>query len=180
MGRREVLRDHRRSSQNIHVGKVSIFKRAASWCIYYRENGKPRRIRIGPDREEAERRAAEVNAQLAHGVPSTYGFERITVEELVRLWLEHHELVLRSSVATVKRYGAAVAHLQTFVQQLQPGLLADGLTPRTAESFVKYLRRTEVSPNGHRNSRKRVLRDKGLIFILGTCRALFNYAARQR
>lgn len=63
-----VLRDRRGSPRNIHVGQVSVFRRAASWCIYYRENGKPRKFRIGPDRREAEQRAAEINAQLAHGL----------------------------------------------------------------------------------------------------------------
>jgi len=178
--RRDVAWDHRRSRKNIHVGKVSVFFRGASWHIYYREDGKARRVRIGPDRKEAEKRAAEVNAQLAHAIPSAYGFERATVEELVRLWLEHHELVLRSSVATVRRYRSALEHLLRFVRERRPGLTADALNPRTAESFVKYLRRTPVSPNGHPKTKKRPLRDKGVVFVLGTCRSLFNYAARQR
>ena len=50
--------DRRKSRRNIHVGEVSVFFRGASWHIYYRENGKIRRIRIGHDRKEAERRAA--------------------------------------------------------------------------------------------------------------------------
>ncbi|MHC4251766.1 MAG: hypothetical protein ACYS9X_21815, partial [Planctomycetota bacterium] len=63
MGRSaHVSWDRRKSRRNIHVGKVSVFFRGASWHIYYRENGKARRIRIGPDRKEAENRAAEVNA----------------------------------------------------------------------------------------------------------------------
>lgn len=178
--RRDVAWDHRRSRKYIHVGKVSVFLRGASWHIYYREDGKARRIRIGPDRKEAEKRAAKVNAELAHEIPSAFGFERVTVEELVGLWLEHHELVLRSSVATVRRYRAALDHLLRFVHERRPGLTADALNPRTAESFVKYLRRTAVSPNGHPKTKKRLLRDKGVVFVLGACRSLFNYAARQR
>ena len=137
-------------------------------------------MRIGPDRKEAERRAAEINAQLAHGVPSSFGFERVRVEELRRLWLEHHEMVLRSSVATVNRYRAATEHLVRFIREKHPSLTADAFTPRIAEAMVKYLRQTEVTPNGHEQAKKRLLRDKGLIFILGTCRSLFNYAAKQR
>ncbi len=177
---REVAWDHRRSRKNIHVGKVSVFFRGASWHIYYREDGKARRIRIGPDRKEAEKRAAEVNAQLAHGIPSAYGFERVTVGELVKLWIEHHELVLRSSVATVRRYRSAVEHLLRFVRQNHPRLTADAFNPAIAESFVKFLRRSKVSPNGHAKTKKRPLRDKGVVFVLGACRSLFNYAARQR
>ena len=62
-----ILRDHRRSQKYIHVGKVTVYPRGASWHIYFRENGTLRRIRIGPDSKDAERRATEVNAQLAHG-----------------------------------------------------------------------------------------------------------------
>ena len=80
-----VLADRRRSARFVHVGHVSVYPRAASWWIYYRENGKVVRVRIGPDRKEAERRAAEINAQLAHGVPSSFGFERVRVEGLRRL-----------------------------------------------------------------------------------------------
>ncbi|MHC4248167.1 MAG: tyrosine-type recombinase/integrase [Planctomycetota bacterium] len=178
--RRDVAWDRRRSRKNIHVGKVSVFFRGASWHIYYREDGKARRVRIGPDRKAAEKRAAEVNAELSHEVPSAFGFERVTVEELVRMWLEHHELVLRSSVATVRRYRSALEHLLGFVRERRPGLTVDALNPRTAESFVKRLRRTPVSPNGHPKTKKRPLRDKGVVFVLGTCRSLFNYAARQR
>lgn len=137
-----ILRDCRRSKKYIHVGKVTVYPRAASWHIYCRENGTPRRIRIGPDRKAAERRAAEVNAQLAHGTPSCYGFERISVEEVVCLWLEHHELVLRSSVATVRRYRAAIDHLLRFAREKHPGLTADLISPQTAQSFVKHLRST--------------------------------------
>ncbi len=175
-----VLRDRRGSPRNIHIGKVSVFRRAASWLLYYRENGTPRKIRIGPDRREAERRAAEVNAQLAHGLPSTFSYERISVEDLVRLWLENHDLVLRSSVATVSRYRAATDHFLRFAQANHIGLMADCVTPRIAESFVKHLRSLMVSPNGHTKTPRRKLRDKGLIYILGVCRSLFNYAARQR
>jgi len=178
--RRDVAWDHRRSRKNIHVGKVSVFFRGASWHIYYREDGKARRVRIGPDRKEAEKRAAEVNAELEYEIPSAFGFEHVTVVELVGLWLEHHDLVLRSSVATVRRYRAALEHLLRFVRERRPGLTADALNPRTAESFVKYLRRTPVSPNGHHKTKKRPLRDKGVVFVLGACRSLFNYAARQR
>ncbi len=175
-----VLRDRRRSTRHVHVGKVTVFHRGASWYIYYRESGKAKRIRIGPDKAEAERRAAEVNAQLAHGVPSTYGFVRISVADLRQRWLDHHDLVLRSSVATVCRYRAATEHLLTFLAAEHPQIRADCLTPGIAEDFVKYLRGSEVGVNGHVKARKRRMRDKGVVFILSTCRSMLNYAARQR
>jgi integrase len=37
-----------------------------------------------------------------------------------------------------------------------------------------------VSPNGHPNTAKRNLLDKGVQFVLECCRAMFNYAAKRR
>jgi integrase len=42
------------------------------------------------------------------------------------------------------------------------------------------LRTLCISPNGHANTAKRLLMDKGLRYILECCRTLFNYAAKQR
>ena len=175
-----VLVDHRRSRRHIHIGRVTVFRRGAAWCLYFRERGKPRRFRVGPERKLAEQKAAEINAHLAHGLPSAFEFQRTSVEELAGAWLEHHEFVARSSVATVKRYRVAVEYLLRFVRQTRPGMMADEVTPPVTEEFVKYLRRVEVAPNGHPNAAKRNLRDKGVVFILGVCRSLFSFAARQR
>ena len=98
-----VIRDRRRSTKYIHVGQVTVYPRGAYWHLYYRENGRARRVRVGPDRKVAEQRAAEVNAQLAHGLPSAFGFARVSVLELRRLWIEHHEMLPGSPAATVCR-----------------------------------------------------------------------------
>jgi len=169
-----------RSRSRFRVGKVTVYQRGRSWHVYYRENGATRRVKIGEDRTEAERHAAEVNAQLANGLRSSFGFERIRVEELVPRWLERHEFVMRSSMATIKRYRSAIAHFLRFVRKHHPGLAADRLTNSIAEDFVKHLRMTKISPNGHPKATKRLLRDKGIINVLRTCRALMNYAAKQR
>src|SRR5262249_53591394 len=49
-----------------------------------------------------------------------------------------------------------------------------------AAEFVRHLRQLQVSPNGHANTARRPLMDKGLRYVLECCRALFNYAARHR
>jgi integrase len=175
-----MLRDARRERRYLHVGRVTVYPRGASWHLYYREGGKVVRVRIGPDRDEAERRAAEVNGQLANGAPSVFGFEKVTVEDLRKLWLEHHDLVLRSSPATMKRYRTASAHLVKFLRERHPGVTADAFTPRIAEELVKYLRQTAVALNGHSSKRQRRLMDKGVVYILCTCRSLFNYAKKRR
>lgn len=48
------------------------------------------------------------------------------------------------------------------------------------DAFAAYLRKIEVAPNGHKNAKKRRLRDKGVCFILETCRATYNFAVKRR
>ena len=43
------------------VGRVSYYWHHGSWQIYYRDQGRPVRQRIGRDEHEAARAAAEVN-----------------------------------------------------------------------------------------------------------------------
>jgi len=107
-------------------------------------------------------------------------FEPVSVPERRRRWLDHHEHVLRSSVATIRRYRAATDHLVRFVENGRAVKSADGVALSTAEQFARYLRRIKTSPNGHPNTATRTLRDKGVLFILETCRAMFNYAAKHR
>src|SRR5262249_38283799 len=48
------------------------------------------------------------------------------------------------------------------------------------ERFLAYLRGLVVSPNGHAHSRRRPIRDKGIRFILETCRSLCAFGLRRR
>ena len=121
-------RDGRWTPGYIHIGRVTVYPRGRSWYLYYREGGVERRVRIGRDRREAECHAAEVNAQLVCGIRSTFQFERIGIRELVRKWLEHHELVKRSSMRTIDRYRTAIAHLVRFAHDRWPSLTIDTLT----------------------------------------------------
>ena len=163
----------------IRIGAVSVYKHRASWWLYYREGSVPRRQRIGPSLDEAKIAGAEVNAQLATGRRTAFSFEPITVDDLVARWLNHHEHVLRSSVATVRRYRTAVEHLRRYCRR--EGRQSPYAHEVDAEAFVQHLRRLQVSPNGHPHTPKRRLRDnKGLKFVLGACRSMFHYAAKGR
>ena len=85
---------------------------------------------------------------------------------------------MRSSLATISRYRAATQHLEDFcIQQLGPAKQAHQLD---GEQFLRYLRTLRVAPNGHPHTPRRALRDKGIRFILETCRALFGFAAKKR
>jgi integrase len=134
---------------------------------------------VGQDKEAARQLAAQVNAQLEIGAPGAMSFEAIAIPELRRRWLEHHEMVLRSSVRTIQRYRTATDHLLRFLEH-RPLRHASQFHPGHAEDFVRHLRIIKVSPNGHSNSVTRPLMDKGLRFVLECCRTLFNYAARRR
>jgi integrase len=131
---------------------------------------------VGNDFSEAKIAAAEVNAQLAAGRRSMFSFEPVTVEELRRRWLQHHEHVLKSSAATLNRYRTASEHLLAFCR-LHPTQQADQLD---VPALVEYLRTVLVAPNGHPHTKKRRLADKGVKFILGACRSMYAFAGRQR
>jgi integrase len=164
-------------SRRKRIGRVSVYAHHGTWWIYYREAGQAVRKKIGADKGEAERVAAQVNAQLAQGAPSLLSFTPIGVPELRRQFLEHHELARGSTLATVNRYRAATQHLEKFVSQFPKPPQAHEVKP---DRFAAYLRTLEVAPNGHANCAKRRLRGKGVQFILETTRSLYHFAGKCR
>jgi len=156
---------------------VSVYQHHAAWWLYYRELGRPVRRRIGLDRATAERVAAEVNAQLATASPTMFAFSPVCIAELQQSFLAQHEHVLRSSVATIARYRTASQHLIDFAATLKTTVKAHEIS---AMAFVAFLRSRAVSPNGHSNTAKRQLRDKGVQFIIEVCRSMYGFAQRQR
>ena len=85
------------------VGRVSVYQRGTQYWIYYR-NGVQVRKPVGANRNDAIALAAKINAQLAEGAPTVLAFQPIDVRDLIETWLDHHEHVRRSSLATVRRY----------------------------------------------------------------------------
>lgn len=169
-----------RKNGSFRVGRVTVYARGRVWYLCYWQEGRRYRPRVGSDRSAARKLAAQINAQLENEAPVVLGFEPIAIEDLRGRWLEHHENVLRSSIATIRRYRAASEHLVNFVQNGAGIKLTSHFGPRHAEDFIVHLRHVRVAPNGHPHSAKRGLRDKGVKFIAEVCRALFNYAAKRR
>jgi integrase len=169
-----------KKSDSFRVGKVQAYLRGQVWYLCYHEQGTRHRPRVGPDRTAARQLAAQINAQLEVGAPALLSFEPVTIPQLRERWLEHHEQVLRSSVQTIHRYRTATDHLLRFVAEARPVKHASQFRTSHSEEFVCYLRALHVSPNGHRNTPKRPLLDKGVRYVLECCRALFNYAAKRR
>jgi integrase len=166
-------------ASSFRVGKVSGYRRGQVWYLCYHENGRRRRPRVGPDKAAARQLAAQINGQLETGAPAALSFEPVTLPELRTRWLDHHEQVLRSSVQSIHRYRTATEHLFRFLTTT-PLKMAAQFQTRHAEAFVRYLRTVSVSPNGHPNTPKRPLLDKGVHFVLECCRAMFNFAAKGR
>jgi integrase len=162
------------------VGDVCCYLRGRVWYMRYHENGRRRQVRAGKDRDAVRRLASEINTQLEFGNAATTSFEPISITDLRDRWLEHHEHVLRSSVATIKRYRTATRHLIGFIENGAAPKRASNFSSVHAEQFVHYLRKLKVSPNGHANAKRRTLRDAGLKYILEVCRSLFNFAVKRR
>ena len=169
-----------RPKRSFRVGRVRGYLRGDVWYLCYHENGVRRRPRVGPDFEQARTLAAQTNGQLETGACPVLSFQPLSVHDLRQRWLDHHEHVLRSSVATIRRYRAATAHLLNFMDGGDSARLASRFSPVDAQEFVKHLRTVEVAANGRRGCAKRRLMDKGVRYILESCRAMFGYAARQR
>jgi integrase len=158
------------------IGQVSYFPHHGSWWVYYRDRqqgAKPIRKSVSKTESEARIIAAQLNAQLAASAPTLFSYTPITIQELQRRFIDYHDFVLRSSLATVSRYRAATRHLVNFNGTAAANEL-------DVEAFVRYLRSLLVAPNGHVNSRRRNLRDKGVQYILETCRSMYAYAAKKR
>jgi len=166
-----------RPSPRFRVGKVSVYLHHGTWWAYYRDSGAQVRRKIAATRSDAEQVAAQVNAQLAAGEPTLLAFTPIGVPELRQQFIDYHEHVLKSSMRTVSRYRAATQHLESFVNQNTRVPLVHQVRP---DAFATYLRKIEVAPNGHKNTTKRRLRDKGIQFILETCRSMYNFAVKRR
>jgi integrase len=166
--------------RSFRIGKVQAYLRGKVWYLCYHQHGHRHRPRVGRDQQAARQLAAQINAQLELAVPAALSFVSISIPALRERWLEYHEQVLQSSPHTIARYRTATAHLVRFLESNPVGGYVSHFRSSHAEDFVHYLRCLEVAPNGHAHAAKRPLMDKGIRYVLETCRALFNYAARRR
>jgi integrase len=167
----------RSPSPRFRIGKVSVYLHHGAWWVYYRENGRPVRSKVADKQDDAQRVASQINAQLTSGSPTLLSFEPISVADLRQQFLDYHEHILNSSLGTVSRYRTATQHLENFVAQLPKPPRLHEVRP---DAFAVYLRKLEVAPNGHQHSAKRKLRDKGIQYILETCRSMYNFALKRR
>jgi len=179
MSKRSESRRTKKSTA-FRIGRVRVYLRGRVWYLCYHEGGRRHQPRVGPDRDTARQMAAEINAQLEIGAPSALRFQPISAAELRQRWLDYHEHVRRSSVATVGRYRRATEHLLRFLAEVRPLRRVSDFRACHAEEFVRYLRALRVPIGGPPERPRRPLRDAGLRFILLVCSSLFNYAQKNR
>ncbi len=175
-----VLVTNMAGKKSFRIGRVRGDLRGKAWYLTYHEEGVRHRPRVGPSLDEAKQLAAQINAQLEAGATAALSFESLTIEELRRRWLDHHEQILRSSLQTINRYRTATDHLLRFIEQSRGAGTTSSFRTTHAEQFVRYLRTVQVAPNGHPHSQKRPLLDKGVKYILLCCRTLFHFAIKRR
>ena len=175
------MRRRNKSSQRKRIGCVSYYLHHGAWFLYYLEYQDgvkvQRRHKVADTEEEAAQIAAQINAQLASSSPTPFSFTSVNFLKLRQAFLNHHETVVKSSPATIRRYRSATQHLENYFNACCQSDLAHSIR---ADHFVAWLRKQKVSPNGHPNTAKRALRDKGLRFVLEVCRSVYIYAAQQR
>lgn len=112
-----MARRRKSSPDRIRVGKVSLYLHHGSWYAYYRESGRPIRVRLTTDQAEALAAAEEIDRNLSLFRPSPFGQRAISLEELRREFLADHEHVRRHSLATLNRCRATPLHVQNFAAE---------------------------------------------------------------
>jgi integrase len=184
------------------IGRVSLFEHHGTWWIYYRQQGKAVRRSVG-DAALAECEASLLNAKFvaedfglplgkllaerfqSHLVqpgmasptasPLNTAKAAVDVALLRSRFLAHHELVLKSAVGTLSRYSSATLYLENFARERS----INDATAVSAAPFIAYLRSLDISPNGHRNTIRRKLADKGVRYIAECCRSLYHFGINQ-
>lgn len=144
MAEQNQIRTKRRSRRctRFRVGKVSNYEHHGSWWVYYREGDRQVRRRVGSDSGMAEKLASDVNGQIAINAPTTFSFSPLSVSELRSRFLQHHEVLLQSSLATVSRYRAATQHLVDYAKSQAPNHKSHEIS---VTAFLLFLRQREVS-----------------------------------
>jgi integrase len=179
------------------IGKVSLYLHHGGFWIYHVEAGRAVRRLVGDSAPLAECEASLLNARLvaaeagisltsvpaskqlavllgattgvASNPTSTEGRSNVSAAELRSRFIEHHERVLASSMATVSRYRSATRYLEDFANESDDPMRVD------VSAFTEHLRAIEVAPNGHTRAAKRRLRDKGILYILECARSMYRY-----
>ncbi len=162
------------------LGKVTIYRRGRSYWIYYRDGGKSIRKKVDGNLATARATASHVNVYLEQGRSSPFSFQTKPIARVVKDFLEHCRDVRALRIRSVRRYRAALEHFLDFVNSKPHLCNIDQVKESTVDEFVRYLRKKERVRNGDKTGSKGKYKTGGIVFILSTCRTLFNYARKCR
>lgn len=105
---------HTRDVKIERIGPVTIYKRGATYSLYYRENGKSERRRIDGNLLVARTTAAKVAAAIGENRPSPLGFDRTSPVKLTGGYLDYVANVQKLAWRTQDRYRAGLDRFLEF------------------------------------------------------------------
>jgi len=118
------------------VGKVTIYKRGASYYLYYRQNGRTERPKVEGNLLAAKTTAANVAAALAEERPSPLSFQRTEPSSFVAGYLDFIEHVQGLAWRSIDRYRAALDRFVDFCNSV-PITAIDHVGQIQVEDFVR-------------------------------------------
>ena len=162
------------------VGRVTIYKRGSTYCLYYRERGKSVRQKVEGNLTSARSLASKVLAADQEGSLSPLAFDRTTVPDILDGFIQYCGTVKQLAPRSVDRYRAALDHLRTFSEECPSCATADHITAGTVEDFVTWMRQQTRARNGSMKGRTSGYSGSGIAFVLSTWRTAFNWGKRRR
>ena len=172
--------DRSRYIKTARLGKVTIYRRGKSYWLYFRDSGRSIRKKIDGSLATARATASQVNVHLEQGRSSPFSFQTKPISRVVKDFIEHCQVVRGLRIRSVQRYRAALDHFLEFVNTKPHLNNIDQVKEPTVEEFVHYLRRKKRVRSGEKTGHKDKYETGGIVFILSTCRTLFNYARKCR
>lgn len=160
--------------------KVTIYRRAKTYWLYYRDQGRSIRQHIDGNLATAKATASHINMYLEQKRPSPFDFTAKPIGVVITEFLDHCRLGRGLRIKTLRRYDAALNHFQDFIATCERVRNVDQIKPDTIEAFIRYLSQKQRSRCGSPKGSKGSYTTSGIAFIVSTCRTLFNYAHKQR
>ena len=162
------------------IGKVTVYKRAKTYSVYYRENRRTIRQQVDGNLAVARATASKINAQLEEGQRSVFSFQKVTPRGLVEEYLTYVRDGQKLAWRTTERYRAALERFLDFADSDGDIATIDQVEEATIQDFVTWLRGQSRTRNGAVGGTRDHYRASGIRFILGTCRTAFGWALKRR
>lgn len=162
------------------IGKVTVYKRAKTFSLYYREQGRTIRSPIDGNLAVARSTASKINGQLEDGQRSMFSFQKVTPLTFIDEFLAYVRDVQKLAWRTVERYRAALERFVDFAESAGDITTIDQVDEAKVQDFIRWLRGQLRARNGSAGGTRDHYRSSGIRFILSTCRTAFGWAKKRR